>query len=119
MKHIKNAACSLSYACSKDCPHKKPHYTWGMGCNKYRYCPVIEKSVKCVQSPSGVEVEMSWDNIKRAYIKFEIPQLICPYCSASNAEFFETCWKCGFPLNTPYKWVPYKDFRFNQEGNHA
>lgn len=47
-KHFKNATCSLSYACSnKDCPHKTPHYTWGMDCNKYRHCLIIKKSVKC------------------------------------------------------------------------
>jgi len=47
-KHIENATCSLTYACSnKKCPHKTPHFTWGMKCNKYRFCESIEKSVKC------------------------------------------------------------------------
>ena len=50
-KHIENATCSLSYACSsKGCPHKKPHFTWGMDCKKYRHCPIIQKSVKCTKS---------------------------------------------------------------------
>lgn len=47
-KHIKNAVCSLSVSCpKKDCPHQKPHYTWGMDCNKYRYCLEMQKSVEC------------------------------------------------------------------------
>jgi len=46
-KHIENATCSLSYACSEDCPHKTPHYTWGMDCNKYRWCLGMDKSVIC------------------------------------------------------------------------
>ncbi len=46
-KHEENATCSLSYACSKDCPHKTPHYTWGMACNEYRWCLDMDKSVIC------------------------------------------------------------------------
>lgn len=49
-KDIKNATCSMSYVCVKDCPHKTPHYTWGMDCNKYRWCPEINKSVKCLKT---------------------------------------------------------------------
>lgn len=49
-KDIKNATCSMSFVCVKNCPHKTPHYTWGMDCNKYRWCPEINKSVKCLKT---------------------------------------------------------------------
>jgi len=47
-KHRENAVCSEASNCRKgDCPHRKPHYTWGMACNKYRWCLEIGKSVIC------------------------------------------------------------------------
>jgi len=54
---------------------------------------------------------MNWQDLKRTFFYFEIPHLECPYCGErENAEYSDVCWRCGYPLNTPYKWVSYEEF---------